>query len=120
MGDTKALLVGVCEYTFNPSVCPLPFCSNDVAAVYQATVNEIHTLFIREVKTPLQSELPGVGHSGVFLVSLAFSMLSCLTWCKVPWTRKRKTHKIRPQNVKSEETEPCSPAYPFSFCLEFA
>ena len=37
---------------------------------------------VRRVKTPLQSELPGVGHSGVFLVSLAFSMLSRLTWCK--------------------------------------
>ncbi len=30
------------------------------------------------VKTPLQSELPGVGHSGVFLISLVFSMLSRL------------------------------------------
>ena len=32
----------------------------------------------RKVKTPLQSELPGVGHSGVFLISLVFSMLSRL------------------------------------------
>lgn len=31
-----------------------------------------------KVKTPLQSELPGVGHSGVFLISLVFSMLSRL------------------------------------------
>ena len=31
-----------------------------------------------ELKTPLQSELPGVGHSGVFLISLVFSMLSRL------------------------------------------
>ena len=30
------------------------------------------------MKTPLQSELPGVGHSGVFLISLVFSMLSHL------------------------------------------
>ena len=30
------------------------------------------------LKTPLQSELPGVGHSGVFLISLVFSMLSRL------------------------------------------
>lgn len=30
------------------------------------------------MKTPLQSELPGVGHSGVFLISLVFSMLSRL------------------------------------------
>ena len=42
MGDTKALLVGVCEYTFNPSVCPLPFCSNDVAAVYQALIDGLN------------------------------------------------------------------------------
>lgn len=33
---------------------------------------------MRAVKTPLQSELPGVGHSGVFLISLVFSMLSRL------------------------------------------
>ena len=72
------------------------------------------------MKTPLQSELPGVGHSGVFLVSLAFSMLSRLTWCKVPWMRKSETHKIRPQNAKSAETELCSPAYFSSFRLEFA
>ena len=32
----------------------------------------------RYLKTPLQSELPGVGHSGVFLISLVFSMLSRL------------------------------------------
>lgn len=32
----------------------------------------------RYMKTPLQSELPGVGHSGVFLISLVFSMLSRL------------------------------------------
>ena len=32
----------------------------------------------RDLKTPLQSELPGVGHSGVFLISLVFSMLSRL------------------------------------------
>ena len=32
----------------------------------------------QEVKTPLQSELLGVGHSGVFLISLVFSMLSRL------------------------------------------
>ena len=32
----------------------------------------------RALKTPLQSELPGVGHSGVFLISLVFSMLSRL------------------------------------------
>ena len=31
-----------------------------------------------DLKTPLQSELPGVGHSGVFLISLVFSMLSRL------------------------------------------
>ena len=31
-----------------------------------------------KLKTPLQSELPGVGHSGVFLISLVFSMLSRL------------------------------------------
>ena len=30
------------------------------------------------LKTPLQSELLGVGHSGVFLISLVFSMLSRL------------------------------------------
>ena len=59
-----------------------------------------------ELKTPLQSELLGVGHSGVFLISPVFSMLSRLAWCKVSWTRKSKTHKIRPQNVKSTETEP--------------
>lgn len=31
-----------------------------------------------DLKTPLQSELSGVGHSGVFLISLVFSMLSRL------------------------------------------
>ena len=35
-----------------------------------------------ELKTPLQSELPGVGHSGVFLISPVFSMLSRLAWRK--------------------------------------
>ena len=34
------------------------------------------------LKTPLQSELLGVGHSGVFLVSPVFSMLSRLAWRK--------------------------------------
>jgi len=33
---------------------------------------------LKTLKTPLQSELPGVGHSGVFLISLVFSMLSRL------------------------------------------
>lgn len=42
MGEIKALLVGVCEYTFNPSVCPLPLCSNDVAAVYQALIDGLN------------------------------------------------------------------------------
>ena len=36
----------------------------------------------QELKTPLQSELLGVGHSGVFLVSPVFSMLSRLAWRK--------------------------------------
>ena len=36
------------------------------------------TFLQKRVKTPLQSELPGVGHSGVFLISLVFSMLSRL------------------------------------------
>ena len=35
-----------------------------------------------ELKTPLQSELLGVGHSGVFLISPVFSMLSRLAWRK--------------------------------------
>ena len=35
-------------------------------------------IHMAEMKTPLQSELPGVGHSGVFLISLVFSMLSRL------------------------------------------
>lgn len=34
--------------------------------------------YVAPLKTPLQSELPGVGHSGVFLISLVFSMLSRL------------------------------------------
>ena len=36
----------------------------------------------QEVKTPLQSELLGVGHSGVFLISPVFSMLLRLAWRK--------------------------------------
>ena len=75
---------------------------------------------LHHVKTPLQSELLGVGHSGVFLISHVFSMLSRLAWCKESWTRKSKTHKIRPQNVKSTETELCSPAHFFSVCLAFS
>ena len=74
----------------------------------------------RGLKTPLQSELLGVGHSGVFLISHVFSMLSRLAWCKISWTRKSKTHKIRPQNVKSTETELCSPAHFSSVCLAFS
>ena len=35
-----------------------------------------------KLKTPLQSELLGVGHSGVFLISPVFSMLSRLAWRK--------------------------------------
>ena len=36
----------------------------------------------QEVKTPLQSERLGVGHSGVFLISPVFSMLLRLAWRK--------------------------------------
>lgn len=42
MGKTKALLVGVCEYTFNSSLSPLPLCRNDVAAVRQALIDGLN------------------------------------------------------------------------------
>ena len=48
-------------------------------AVYQAELSPTeYKIEYRRLKTPLQSELPGVGHSGVFLISLVFSMLSRL------------------------------------------
>lgn len=42
MGKIKALLVGVCEYIFDPSLNPLPLCSNDVAAVHKALIDGLN------------------------------------------------------------------------------
>lgn len=42
VGQIKALLVGVCEYAFDPRFSSLPLCSNDIAAVKQALVNGLN------------------------------------------------------------------------------
>lgn len=42
MGEIKALLVGVCEYTFNQKVIPLPLCQNDVMVVRQALIDGLN------------------------------------------------------------------------------
>ena len=42
MGEIRALLVGVCEYTFNPQVSSLPLCQQDVVAVRQALVDGLN------------------------------------------------------------------------------
>lgn len=42
MGEIKALLIGVCKYTFNAQTIPLPFCQNDAMAVRRALIDGLN------------------------------------------------------------------------------
>ena len=58
----------------SPALCKASGFMTGTAQSRKAVKVEI----VDRMKTPLQSELSGVGHSGVFLISLVFSMLSRL------------------------------------------
>ena len=66
------------EDTITPALrSQLAETESSIGNILKAIEQGIFTL-----KTPLQSELLGVGHSGVFLISPVFSMLSRLAWRK--------------------------------------
>ena len=72
---------------------------------------------------PVQTELEITGSSKYLPHAKTHGNLAVLQDFQkiIPGILKRwKKHIIKRQTVKSTETEPCSPAYFFSVCLEFS